>query len=122
MDLLLDRNATNDLVFVNGECPVTPDFTESVAQKVFIMLRTFEGEWYLDADCGPPYLQRILGHKIEKKNVDRIIQEKILGVDGVGDIVAFYSEINERNYSALIKIRDTSSAVFSETINTAYLV
>lgn len=117
MDLQLDIQGTRDLVFVNGSCPVTETFTDSVAQKVFIMLRTFEGEWYLDEECGPPYFQRILGHKIEKKTVDRILQEKILGVDGVADILSFVSTLNrDREYSASVRIRDISSQIFTETL------
>lgn len=91
MDLLLDRT-TGDLVFRNGECPTTEDRTHGVVQKLYIRLRTFLGEWYLSETYGVPWLERILGHKVNKSTVDMIIQEEILKVDGVDKILSFSSE------------------------------
>lgn len=116
MDLKIDRD-TGDLIFVNGECPITVDFTDSVAQKVYIMLRTFEQEWYLNETTGVPYIPRILGRKVDKATVDRILQENILAEDGVADILSFESSINNsRQYEARFNVRVTEGASFSETL------
>ena len=81
MDLLVNRQRDTegygDMVFVNGSTPITEEFVDAVAQRVFIMLRTFESEWYLNDSTGVPYLTRILGYKIEKSTVNRILQQKI---------------------------------------------
>lgn len=116
MDLKIDRDGSRDLVFTNGVCPTTTDFTDSTAQRVFIMLRTFQGEWYLDESAGIPYFQRIFGKRSDKGSIDRILQQKILEVEGVADILEFRSELkSNREYEATFKVRDTQSGVFTQT-------
>lgn len=122
MDLLVEKNNQKpnfgDMLFVNTATPVTEDFAESVAQRVFITLRTFEGEWYLNTTVGVPYIERILGQKVQKATVDRILQEKILGVDGVADIVSFSSQfLDRREYECKFTIRTTDNATFTQTFN-----
>lgn len=122
MDLLVEKNNQKpnfgDMLFVNGAAPVTEDFAESVAQRVFLTLRTFEGEWYLNTTVGIPYIERILGQKVQKATVDRILQEKILGVEGVADIVSFSSQFLERReYECKFTIRTTDNAAFTQTFN-----
>ena len=122
MDLLVERDNQQpnfgDMLFVNGVAPVTENFTESVAQRVFITLRTFEGEWYLNTTVGVPYLERILGQKVEKSVVDRILQEKILGVDGVADIVSFTSQfLPKRGYECKFTLRTTEGGTFADTFS-----
>ena len=119
MDLKLelgDRAGRGDMLFENGGCPITRDFTDSVAQRVFMMLRTFLGEWYLNVETGVPYTQRILGHRIDKSTVDRILQERILAEPGVGGILEFRSTLNnKREYDVVLKIRDTSGGTLTVT-------
>ena len=122
MDLLLNRDNTSpsfgDLVFTNSSCPTTEDFTDAVAQKVFILLRTFQDEWYLNTTTGVPYLQEILGKKAEKGVVDRIIQSKVLAEDGVAGIENFTSFLGgNRVYTANMVIRTTQGTTFRETLN-----
>lgn len=115
MDLKLDRD-TGDLIFVNGSCPVTEDFTESTAQRVYVLLRTFENEWYLNTTTGIPYIPRILGTKVSKEVVDRIIQERILAEKGVADILSYTSYIdNQRQYNADFRIRDIAGGFSDQT-------
>lgn len=123
MDLLVNREVDTkgygDMVFINGDTPITYDFTDGVAQKVFILLRTFESEWFLNETTGIPYLTRILGHRTDKFSVDRIIQQKILQEPGVADILEYISSISSgRLYTARMRIRDTSGNIFSETLIT----
>lgn len=121
MDLLVnkvrDTSGYGDMVFVNGATPVTEEFVETVAQRVFILLRTFESEWYLNSTIGVPYLTRILGQRVEKSTVDRILQENILRELGVADILEFSSSFREgRVYEASMKIRTTSGDNFTEIL------
>lgn len=121
MDLLVNRQRDTegygDMVFVNGSTPITEEFVDAVAQRVFIMLRTFESEWYLNDSTGVPYLTRILGYKIEKSTVDRILQQKILEQSGVADILEFNSTLNGRRvYEASMRIRTTGGDTFRETL------
>lgn len=122
MDLLVERdnNKSNfgDMVFVNSRCPTTDGFTDAVAQKVFILLRTFQEEWFLNTTTGIPYIQEILGKKVKKGAVDRIIQEKILQEEGVASIESYTSFLGgNRVYSANMRIRTTQGTTFTETLN-----
>lgn len=119
MDLLVNRvkdtSGYGDMIFVNGSTPTTSEFVDAVAQRVFVMLRTFETEWYLNESAGVPYLSRILGFKVKKEVVDRILQQKILEVPGVADILEFSSTQSiDRTYEVRMKIRTTSGDTFSE--------
>lgn len=121
MDLLVNRvrdtDGYGDMLFVNGTTPITDEFVDAVAQRVFIMLRTFESEWYLNDVTGVPYLTRILGFKVEKSTVDRILQQKILQEPGVADILEFTSSLSgNRVYEASMKIRTTGGDTFIETL------
>lgn len=107
MDLLLDY-ATGDLTWKNG--PLTVDYTtqpliDTVKQRLFIMLRTFQGEWFMDLNHGIPYWQSILGKKTTKSAVDLIFQQKILAEEGVKEIISFDSTFKNRQYSLVFKVR-----------------
>lgn len=116
MDLLLDEN--NDLVFFNG--PLTLEYTtqplvQVVAQRLLILLQTWQEEWFLDTTYGIPYWQSILGKKTSKAAVDLILQEKILAENGVKEITYFNSSLVNRAYSAQFKVRVVTGEE-SETI------
>lgn len=109
MDLLLDEN--NDLVFFNG--PLKREYTtqplvQVVAQRLLILLQTWQGEWFLDTTYGIPYWQNILGKKTSKAAVDLILQQKILAENGVKEITYFSSTLENRQYSAQFKVRVTT--------------
>ena len=119
MDFKLDYQ-TGDIIWKNGpltKTDVTQPFTENVQQRLFIMLRTFMGEWFMDTEHGIPYFQRILGRKTPKATVDRIFQEKILAEQGVAEIVSFTSSLVNREYSFVTQIRCESGEVFTLEIN-----
>lgn len=116
MDLLLDEN--NDLVFHNG--PLTKAYTTQplvkvVAQRLLILLQTWQEEWFWDTTYGIPYWQSILGKKTSKAAVDLILQEKILAENGVKEITSFSSSLVNRAYSAQFKVRVVTGEE-SETI------
>lgn len=106
MDLLLDRD-THDIVFVNGECPVTQLLTDVVAQRLKITLYTFLGEWFLDTTIGVPYFQQIFGKVRSKATVDLIFQQIIANDKDVIEILSFESELENgtRGYSMTFQVR-----------------
>ena len=114
MDLLIDNNPISpsygDLTFKNG--PLTLDFTtqsrtEVVAQRLYILLRTFSGEWFLDTEYGVPYWS-ILGRKTSKSAVDLIFQRAILSENGVKEITFFESTFANRQYSLTFRVKVTT--------------
>lgn len=115
MDLYIDKEGTKDLVFVNGSCPVTEDFVESVAQRLFVMLRTFEDEWFLNITTGVPYYN-ILGTKLDKSKIDSIIQRKILNEEGVSEIISYFSSLEgDRVYEANFRVRAVSGGEIEQS-------
>jgi hypothetical protein len=123
MDLLLDLNPISpsygDLTFVNGPLPryaTTQELTEVVGQRLYIRLRTFREEWFINTEYGVPYWQRILGRKISKSAVDLIFQEQILAETGVQEITFFNSTFINRKYSLQFRVR-VSNGQEIETIN-----
>jgi hypothetical protein len=115
MDLLIDNDPISpsygDLTFKNG--PLTPEFTtqsrvDVVAQRLFILLRTFEGEWFLDTEYGIPYFQSILGRKTTKSAVDLIFQREILAENGVKELTFFESTFVNRQYSLTFRVKVTT--------------
>lgn len=117
MDLLLDRRGfVHDLVFVNGACPTTGDMIDRVTQRLYIKLRTFFDEWFLDETYGVPWLEQVLGQKTPKSRVDMIIQEQILEEDEVSQITEFNSSLtaDTRRYSCTFRVRVAGAGVSEE--------
>ena len=114
MDLLLNTDITSpsfgDLKFKNG--PLVPESTtqsrvDIVAQRLFIKLRTFTGEWLFDTSYGIPYWS-ILGQKISQSDVDIIFQREILAENGVKELTFFESSISGRSYSLTFRVKVTT--------------
>jgi hypothetical protein len=106
MDLLLNSD-TNDLVFVNGACPVTQLLTEIVTQRLKITLYTFLGEWFLDTTIGVPYFQQIFGKVRSKATIDLIFQRIISEDPDVIEILTFESSLitESRGYEMTFQVR-----------------
>jgi len=109
VDLLLDEN--NDLIFQNGECPVTTSDFNVVAQRLKIRLQTFLGEYKYDINYGVPYLQRILGYKVRKSEIDDIMRQAILDEEGVVEILEFISVIPLNTYNLSFTVINDKSLI-----------
>lgn len=117
MDLLVDRER-GDLVFTNGLTLTTSDEANVVAQRIYIHLRTFKGEWFMDTPYGVPWFE-IFGKKnITKSYIDRILQEEVYRVEGVREIGVWESSINlqKRNYEVSFTVR-TTNGMTTDTID-----
>lgn len=112
MDLLLDRNK-HDLVFINGACPTTGDMIDRVIQRLYIRLRTFIEEWFLNVEYGVPWLEEILGQKAPKSRIDMIIQNQIMSELEVKQITEFSSSMDTltREYRCSFRVRVASGEV-----------
>ena len=111
MDILLDLNRVSlsygDAVWVNGPLQkeqTTQPFIQVVAQRLYIKLTCFTGEWVLNTQYGVPYWN-ILGQKVSKASVDLILQQKILEERGVKELISFSSTLQNRQYSLTFRVR-----------------
>ena len=59
MDIKLDENG--NVSFSNGESDVTTIGAEDLAQRLYIRLNTFQGEWFMDNTLGVDYWNRLFG-------------------------------------------------------------
>ena len=90
--------------------PITQDWTgnffsnsgDVVAQQVYTRLNLWYGEWFLDTSDGTPYLEDILGFGT---NYDLEIKSRILGTQGVTEIISYSSSRTNRvlSVNALIQ-------------------
>lgn len=56
---------------------------EAIRQSAECRLRTFRGEWFLDANLGVPWVERVLGRKASAAPVRAIVREELLAIQGV---------------------------------------
>jgi hypothetical protein len=74
---------------------------ETVGQAVKTRLLLWRGEWFMNKSEGTPYMQDILGHNT---NYDLQIKARILGTQGVKEIIDYSSNVADRNLSVSCKI------------------
>lgn len=108
MDFKLDP-ITHDLVFDDNGDLVRVEGVEEIAQRARIRLRTFLGEWFMDARVGMPYFQRILGVRPVRKAVTQsAIRRAILGVEGVRDVYDVFFNYESTTREASVTFRGIS--------------
>lgn len=98
-------DANGDYSFGSRTGQFLVDSKEAVAQAVLTRLRLIAGEWFLDVNEGTPYFPKIMGHNTAGTR-DFAIRERILGTQGVKEIVNYASAITparQLTVSALVK-------------------
>ena len=95
----------------------TQPFTQTVGQRLKILLLTYQNEWFFDTSYGVPYYQRLLGIKqTSKAAIDLIFNQKILSEPGVKEITYFKSTFVNRAYSLEFRVKVVDGSV-TETIS-----
>jgi len=87
---------TNDIVFTNNFDMSIVDGISRVAQQIFIRLKLFKGEWYLDETFGVPYFEDIFRKRKDFGLVSTIFKSQILSVPNVDSLLSFDLEIDEQ--------------------------
>lgn len=59
---------------------------EAVGQHARQRLGTFYGEWFLDTECGVPWLEQIMGRQFDRPLAEAVIKKELLETDGVTGI------------------------------------
>lgn len=62
---------------------------ERVRQNLYVKLKLFSGEWFLDTEFGTPYLDSILGKQITLNGAVAALKTSILEVSDVDSITRF---------------------------------
>jgi hypothetical protein len=108
-DLKLDE--FGDLDITSGRLALIQTEEQLLSQKLEILFKTFQGEWFLDTRFGIPYTQVILKKGTPKELVDSIIFKAITGYTEVTNIVEFNSTISKGVYSLLFKAKITGGEI-----------
>lgn len=104
--LITENGSSSGLQLLNGDLVLISDYHESVAQRLFIRLKTQIGKWFLNIEYGIDFFGSIFGKNRSKVLVDSIIKNEILKDVNVEYIDSFSSNIsNQRIYSCEFKIK-----------------
>ncbi len=98
-----ENSVVGDLYLENGTVHLTRDLSEEVSQQLYIRLKTFLGEWFLDGTLGFPWFQSVLGIKVSTGIVAQLVRKVILGTPGVASIRSFSITRNGTTRFALIQ-------------------
>lgn len=73
----------------DGDEVVLDDLAAEVSQLLFVRLQFFRGEWFLDAEEGVPYFERILVKGVNDRVIRSIFSNIIEGTPGVHQLRSF---------------------------------
>ena len=98
MDIMLDKK---------GDLAISPEgeiiLGDSVAQKILIRLRWFEGEWRWDRERGLPYLDSLLVKNPDTDSFESAVSEQIFEVEEVTGIKEVSAALDGRTRRANIR-------------------
>lgn len=89
LEIDAENPIVGDLYLENGTVRLTRDLREEVMQELYIRLRFFQGEWFLDRTQGLPYRQSILGKKTPLSILSQIFKSVLTSCPGVRSILSF---------------------------------
>lgn len=93
-----------DYVFGRGSSSFHINTPEAVAQAVQTRLLLWTGEWFLNAQEGTPYSERILGAN-KQTSFDIAVKERILGTRGVTEIINYQSSVDPDTRAITVRAR-----------------
>lgn len=110
-DLALDKSG--DLLFNDSG-----DFviTDAVRQGIQIKLRWIKGEWIFNPAYGVPYFDSILIKKPSIPQIERILRDQILSVEGITGVESLQVSVDTstRRMVATFKAITTEESIESE--------
>lgn len=94
-------------VFNGSDFVLTSDYPESVAQRLYIRLKSTYGKWFLNVEYGVDWFGKIFGKAKNKTRIDSILKSAITEEPLVEKITSFSSTINPttRVYSCVFKAK-----------------
>jgi|SRR5690606_25482948 len=73
------------------------DNVDQIAQNLYIRLKFFLGEWFLDINQGIPFYEDIFIKSPNQIAVENIIQDEIIQTQGITEITRFESSFDSIN-------------------------
>lgn len=104
MDIGLTKEGVID--FTGTDLVLTSSYTDTVAQRLTVRLKTHTGEWFLDLDYGVDWMGKVFGKNRSKASVDALLRIIIRQEKFVESITSFSSTLStSRNYSAIFTVK-----------------
>ena len=85
------------------------DESPATIQAVATILKTFQGEWFLDTRYGIAYFQEIFRKPADINRAQLLIKEAILGVEGVSGLNSFDATFDSNTRKMTITFEATTS-------------
>lgn len=98
-------DANGDYTFGRGQGNFLINSSSAVAQSVQTRLQLWQGEWFLNASDGTPWLQNVFG-RFSKIVADMAIRARVLatqGVTGISDYTSSFDPV-ARAFSVKLSI------------------
>jgi len=106
------QDADGDYTWGHQDGDFYRDQAEAVAQAVQTRLRLTLGEWFLDVTDGTPWNTQVLG-KYTKDQYDAAITDRILGTQGVTEIVSYASSVDSQ--ARVLTVTTTINTQYGQT-------
>ena len=85
------------LTLVGGDILLTSDYLDSVAQRLYIRLKSNFGKWFLDTTYGVDYYGKVFGKVGNKTRIDLLIKEVSFESAKIRQIYSLFSPFNSDN-------------------------
>lgn len=107
-DLRLDNDS--DIIVQDQDLALTRTAQDLLKQKIYVIFRTFAGEWYLNTQFGGYNKDVFLNKSLGKSGVDAYFISILNSLEEVEEVVTFSSEFagTERLYTCRFDVRTTS--------------
>ena len=80
-----------------------------VRQKLITRLRSHQQDWFLDTEHGLPWFD-LVGERGTREQLTAEIERVTLDTDGVMSVLALETSVEDREYTARVKVRDVYNA------------
>lgn len=107
-----DNPIDHDLRVVGGRLRFF-DGKDSIAQKVKVRLKLFQGEWFLDQRVGFPYWQKVFVKNPDLRALRALYKSAILSSPGISGVSSLDISLNDRNLSIEFDATTDDGQLFS---------
>lgn len=105
-----------------GQPILLTSLAAEVAQRIFVRLNFFKGEWFLNLEEGTPYYEEIL-RKGSDRAVRSVLGRVIRTTQGVSELTQFrFSRSADRTITIVFKARLTDGTTFNSADFGAFVV
>lgn len=112
---ILDDNNDVFLDPVTHSVRRASSLAEKVKRSIETLLRTFEGECFVDYSAGVPWFDEVLGNSVLfADEISGELKDKIRSVEGVESVETIRVKVEGRNVSGIYRVRLVNGQTVSD--------